>query len=91
MRRLAPLFAAVTLGVSSVARAQSLADTVLRTEGTECGENATPIAGTSGFANARDALSTTAQTYSAAAYAERHVLPTRRQEKGARRRSSSSR
>ena len=82
MRRVVPLVAAAALSAAGTARAQSLADSVLRTEGTECDENAIPIAGTSGFANARDALSTTAQTYSAAAYAERHVLPTERLEQG---------
>ena len=76
------LWVLAALWSAPAAHAQSVADTVLRTEGTDCGENAIPIAGTSGFANARDALSTTAQTYSAAAYAERHVLPTERLETG---------
>jgi hypothetical protein len=49
-------------------------DGILRPEGTDCAENAVPIAGTSGFENARDALRTTAQTYSATSFAERRLF-----------------
>ncbi len=52
-----------------------MAGSFVQTPGTECDENAIPIAGTSGFENARSALRTNAQTYSAAAYAENNILP----------------
>jgi hypothetical protein len=49
-------------------------DSIVRTQGTDCGENAVPIAGSSGFENARHAFRTTGQTYSATAYAERNLF-----------------
>jgi hypothetical protein len=58
-------------GLVGAAHAQSF----IQTEGTGCDENAVPIAGTTGFSNARHALRTTAQTYSATNYAEKHLLP----------------
>lgn len=71
-RAAAPV-AALLLALSAPAAAED--DSILRTEGTDCDQNAIPIAGSSGFENARHALRTTAQTYSAAAYAERHLFP----------------
>ena len=64
--------------MSGVAHAQDSSDddrTILQFDGTECDENANPIAGSSGLENARHALRTTAQTYSAANYAEQHLFP----------------
>ena len=61
----------VWAGLAGAAHAQS----AIQTEGTGCDENAVPIAGTSGISNARHALRTTAQTYSATSYAEKHLLP----------------
>lgn len=65
------LIAAFLLGAPTAA-AQ---DSWVQTEGTGCSQNATPIAGTTGFANARSALRTNAQTYAATNWAERALLP----------------
>lgn len=63
------------LSAGRPALAQEEEPTAVQTMGTECDQNAVPIAGTSGYANAREALRTTAQTYSAASYAEEHLFP----------------
>lgn len=55
-----------------VARADE--ESPLRTQGTDCSENAVPIAGSTGFENARHAFRTTGQTYSATSYAERNLF-----------------
>lgn len=68
------------LGLLGAGWAQSYMDRITQTEGTGCDQNAVPIAGSSGFENARHALRTTAQTYSAASYAERHLFPASRSE-----------
>ncbi len=59
----------VALGI-----AQAADDGVARPEGTDCSENAVPIAGSAGFANARHAFRTTSQTYAATNYAERNLF-----------------
>lgn len=53
-----------------------LLSTALAQEGTlrDCGESA-PIVGTSGYRNARAAMTTNAQTYGAASFAERALFP----------------
>ncbi len=68
---------ALLLLAALAAPAHAAKDNFLQIEGTECAENAIPIAGTSGFSNARHALRTTTQTYSAANYAEKHLFPHR--------------
>lgn len=79
----------VLLALAGPALAQ---ESIVQTEGTECAENAVPIAGTSGFENTRHALRTTTQTYSAASYAEKHLFPTSpRTARAGRSRPSSSR
>jgi hypothetical protein len=74
---LVPVVVGGLLLVPADARAQDDEEepNILQTEGTDCSEGATPIAGSSGFSNARNALRTTAQTYSAATYAEEHLFP----------------
>lgn len=58
-------------------------DGFLRPEGTDCDLNGgNPIAGTAGFDNARAALQTNQNTYSATAFAERNLFPAARR-KGA--------
>jgi hypothetical protein len=63
--------------------AQAKDDGILRPEGTDCELNGgNPIAGTAGFENARDALQTNQNTYSATSFAERNLFPAARR-KGA--------
>jgi hypothetical protein len=63
--------------------AQAKDDGFLRPEGTDCELNGgNPIAGTAGFENARDALQTNQNTWSATAFAERTLFPAARR-KGA--------
>jgi hypothetical protein len=63
--------------------AQAKDDGFLRPEGTDCDLNGgNPIAGTAGFENARDALQTNQNTWSATAFAERTLFPAARR-KGA--------
>lgn len=61
--------------VGAASAQQTRGEAIVQTEGTGCDENAVPIAGTTGFSNARHALRTTAQTQSATNYAEKHLLP----------------
>ena len=59
-------------------------DGILRPEGTDCDLNGgKPIAGTAGFENARAALQTNQNTYSATSFAERNLFPAARR-KGAK-------
>ena len=70
----APLLLAALLST-----AHAVEDTWIRPAGTDCDENGgQPIVGTAGFANARDALNTNIQTYSATAFADRALFRTHR-------------
>lgn len=65
------------LVVSAPAHAQD--DTFIRPAGTDCDENGgQPLVGTIGFTNARHALNTNIQTYSATAFADRTLFRSHR-------------
>jgi len=68
---------AVTLILAGAAHAQD--DTWIRPLGTDCDENGgEPIVGSIGFTNARHALNTNIQTYSATAFADRTLFRSHR-------------
>ncbi len=77
--RLPPLLPVLPVLLLWAGPAWASDDGLLRPEGTDCDLNGgNPIAGTAGFDNARAALQTNQNTYSATSFAERNLFPAAR-------------